>query len=578
MVSILHHYGFHISQMSLAGMVRVRHFEFLCRSQGLEPTVEKFRAFYQLIRNMCFYSFGNRGATKKNLISPPKSFHDGKMKFFVIREEVMPITMIFLESDKIEKKELPIPKGADWYMHLLATPNRIFGEQVLVAAAMSNKWPERSEELYQDAFPTFGGSMGAHPLAAGEVYWYEPIKGNFLFRPAGAFANPPTATEGAQLPKLRHLCGVTFAGNEILFLSNEESVGSSQEELSSWSNIFAGVLCDLGIDPEERPEKAHAMKKTSKKVTVDTGATSKNGKTSRATAAASEKVTLRFRQSNLKDYVITSDSLEGLSRIVRKKSSAAGSKSFVSAGSRSPEVGATPYFVPKEEKRSREETADAKPAQKVVVGTTIGKQNRLRSLYKFSPEALKKTLEKVKGIELEKPKELEAKKPKFVIKPPRTTEKEAERMFEESAGDVIPEKEKSKETETVATTKQDKAQGPEVQRGEAPHQPVWGLKQKDTFVEFGACRDWFLGSFPPGEVNRQRARNHEGLYHAYVIGEANALSANHQIVREWRTAYKERASWEKYRERLVKDVQDFEQLKNKFVEEKASFEAEKKAE
>ncbi|MFS7912337.1 hypothetical protein Hanom_Chr02g00128791 [Helianthus anomalus] len=42
MASILHFYGFYISQMSPAGMVQVRHFEFLCRSQGQEPTVEKF--------------------------------------------------------------------------------------------------------------------------------------------------------------------------------------------------------------------------------------------------------------------------------------------------------------------------------------------------------------------------------------------------------------------------------------------------------------------------------------------------------------------------------------------------------
>ncbi|KAM0025607.1 hypothetical protein Hdeb2414_s0021g00576551 [Helianthus debilis subsp. tardiflorus] len=76
MASILHFYGFHISQMSPAGMVRVRHFEFLCRSVGMEPIVEKFRAFYQLIRNIGSYSFGNRGAAKKILISPPKSFHD----------------------------------------------------------------------------------------------------------------------------------------------------------------------------------------------------------------------------------------------------------------------------------------------------------------------------------------------------------------------------------------------------------------------------------------------------------------------------------------------------------------------
>ncbi|KAJ0753164.1 hypothetical protein HanPI659440_Chr09g0332661 [Helianthus annuus] len=139
MASILHYYGFHISQMSPPDMVRVRHFEFLCRSQGIEPSVEKFRAFYQLIRNIGFYSFGNRGYAKKILLNPPKSFRDWKMKFFFIREEVIPIAMIFRESDMIDKEELPIPKGADWYLKLSSKPNQIFGENVLVAAQMSNK-------------------------------------------------------------------------------------------------------------------------------------------------------------------------------------------------------------------------------------------------------------------------------------------------------------------------------------------------------------------------------------------------------------------------------------------------------
>ncbi|MFS8003052.1 hypothetical protein Hanom_Chr13g01209341 [Helianthus anomalus] len=58
---ILHYYGFHLSQMSPPGMVRVRHFKFLCRSHGIEPTFEKFRVFYKLIRNIRFYSFGNKG-------------------------------------------------------------------------------------------------------------------------------------------------------------------------------------------------------------------------------------------------------------------------------------------------------------------------------------------------------------------------------------------------------------------------------------------------------------------------------------------------------------------------------------
>ncbi|MFS7912979.1 hypothetical protein Hanom_Chr02g00136261 [Helianthus anomalus] len=129
MAAILHFYGFHISQLSPMGMVRIRHFEFVCRSQGQEPSVDKFRGLVPI------------------LIHPPKSFHDWKMKFFFIQEEVIPIAMIFRESDVIEKEELPIPKAGDWYMRLMATPNRVFGEQVLVAAGMSDKRPTRSKEV-----------------------------------------------------------------------------------------------------------------------------------------------------------------------------------------------------------------------------------------------------------------------------------------------------------------------------------------------------------------------------------------------------------------------------------------------
>ncbi|KAJ0575096.1 hypothetical protein HanPSC8_Chr05g0187051 [Helianthus annuus] len=114
--------------------------------------------------------------------------------------------------------------------------------------------------------------------------------------------------------------------------------------------------------------------------------------------------------------------------------------------------------------------------------------------------------------------------------------------------------------------------------GDAPHQAPWGLKQKVTFLEFGPCCDWFLNSFPPGEVNRQRVRTHDGLYHAYVVGEANTRAANHQIVREWRTMVKERGDWEKYHDRLVRQVKDFEKMKSSFAEEKAAFDAEKKSE
>ncbi|KAJ0797678.1 hypothetical protein HanPI659440_Chr04g0176511 [Helianthus annuus] len=389
-------------------MVRVRHFEFLCQSHGIEPTVEKFRAFYQLQRTMGFFSFASRGAAKKILLNPPKSFHDWKPKFFFIREEVLPIAMPFRDwTEAIPKEDLPIPKNARWYQQLNPTPNRVFGENVLVAAKMSDRWSPNSKEvpvlkigdqeaqLYQAAFATFGGSMGVRPLRDDEESWYDQIKGNFMYPVDGAFASPPTTTEGAQFPKPRPLRSVTSAGKEILYLSSEESVGSSSGKLSLWSNIFKGVLRDLGIDPEEKKKKPLKKKKTK----VDSEVTSKGTGISRATAAA-VKGTLRLRQSDLDDFVIISDSLEGLSRTAKTKTGAGGSKSSGSAGSRNPDAGTTPS-VPEDDEAEEEEDAAAQligrkrgrseattgvaSAATAVVILLIGKTSNLRSLYKFSP-------------------------------------------------------------------------------------------------------------------------------------------------------------------------------------------------
>ncbi|KAJ0611539.1 hypothetical protein HanHA300_Chr01g0016911 [Helianthus annuus] len=255
-------------------------------------------------------------------------------------------------------------------------------------------------------------------------------------------------------------------------------------------------------------------------------------------------------------------------------------------------------------KRSRETTAGASVAQKPSGVPLIGKQSNLRSLYRFSPEAKKKTPEK-KGVVIKDPLEPAQKRPKVTIKPLKTAGVESEK--EKTAGkpmDKVAEKEKEKVVETAAekekekvsekpigsdrkesgaaaTTAHEKAHGPEVvhvtrldqpvhekrkgpevekkgqfvqldaplqtakvtstgepgssihkeksaaaggagpggaggfvpqspigpkdivgdlyyktyteeAHGNAPHQAPWGLKQKDTFMEFGACRDWFL--------------------------------------------------------------------------------------
>ncbi|MFS7921678.1 hypothetical protein Hanom_Chr03g00239781 [Helianthus anomalus] len=51
------------------GMVRIRHFEFLCRSMHFEPSVDRFRVFYQLHSAQGFYSFAQRPMAKKILLS-----------------------------------------------------------------------------------------------------------------------------------------------------------------------------------------------------------------------------------------------------------------------------------------------------------------------------------------------------------------------------------------------------------------------------------------------------------------------------------------------------------------------------
>ncbi|XP_021993054.1 vicilin-like seed storage protein At2g18540 [Helianthus annuus] len=191
-----------------------------------------------------------------------------------------------------------------------------------------------------------------------------------------------------------------------------------------------GVLRDLGIDPEDKKKKPVRKKKV---ITLDSEVTSKGAGSSRATAGAADKGTLRLRQSNLEDYVIISDSFEGLSRIGEKKTGAGGSKSSGSAGSRNPDAGATPSSVAHEEeeeeaeeeesaaklisrKRNRSETTTGvSTAPKAGAVPLNGKQSSLRSLYRFSPEAKKKSPEK--GVVFTEPSEPVQKRPKITIKP-----------------------------------------------------------------------------------------------------------------------------------------------------------------
>ena len=127
-------------------MVRIKHFEFLCRASDLEATVERFKVFYQLQCALGFYSFGQRQGAKKILSAPPKAFPDWKQKFFYIKAAVIPMKMTFRAGEDIVLERQPIPHNEAWYQELREIPNVGLGERVLIAAGMSILWkPERHD-------------------------------------------------------------------------------------------------------------------------------------------------------------------------------------------------------------------------------------------------------------------------------------------------------------------------------------------------------------------------------------------------------------------------------------------------
>ncbi|MFS7954503.1 hypothetical protein Hanom_Chr07g00631251 [Helianthus anomalus] len=105
------------------------------------------------------------------------------------------------------KKDIVIPKGTAWYEGLKVLPNQAFGEQVLVAVRISDRWSRNSKKvlvlllddveinLYHRTFPTNVRVM-----------------------------DPPAATEGARI--LNHgLCrAITPIREEVILLSSEESI------------------------------------------------------------------------------------------------------------------------------------------------------------------------------------------------------------------------------------------------------------------------------------------------------------------------------------------------------------------
>ncbi|MFS8008043.1 hypothetical protein Hanom_Chr14g01268041 [Helianthus anomalus] len=190
-LDILDYYKFHISQMHHIRMVRVHHFEFVCHTMHIEPSVPRFRVFHQTHCSQGFYSFMQRASAKKILLQPPKSFHDWKQKFFFIKD--------------VPTETIQTPFSENWCQDLKDVPSIALPEKALVGASMSLNWRMNREEkpvymedgkvvsLYVVAFEREGGKMASIPKKPDEELWYHRIVRNFVLLRDGELIAQPGA-------------------------------------------------------------------------------------------------------------------------------------------------------------------------------------------------------------------------------------------------------------------------------------------------------------------------------------------------------------------------------------------------
>ncbi|MFS7913081.1 hypothetical protein Hanom_Chr02g00137521 [Helianthus anomalus] len=102
--------------------------------------------------------------------------------------------------------------------------------------------------------------------------------------------------------------------------------------------------------------------------------------------------------------------------------------------------------------------------------------------------------------------------------------------------------------------------------------PVWNLKKGDTFSDWRVCRDWLQGTFPLGEIKFQEGRLHDQTYHAYLEEAATYTSTTHCIVREWHSMHKEWAAFKASKKKAPEDEAQVAQLRAKLEADQAKFE------
>ena len=135
--------GVHLSQIHPRGIMRIRHFEFVCRANGVEPRVDKFAVFYKVSRRdglfTCHASSRKPFGKETTLVSS-----GWEHKFFWISDKVIPELMVRrLATEPVIGLTAASTKNQDWVRKLTVplTQMKVLPEEALVWAGMSRLWP-----------------------------------------------------------------------------------------------------------------------------------------------------------------------------------------------------------------------------------------------------------------------------------------------------------------------------------------------------------------------------------------------------------------------------------------------------
>ncbi|MFS7912659.1 hypothetical protein Hanom_Chr02g00132521 [Helianthus anomalus] len=171
----------------------------------IEPTVDRFRVFHQMHCSQGFYSFIQRASAKKILLSPPKSFHDWKLKFFFIKSGVISMKMVSRGKEEVATEMIQTPYSEAWYQDIKDVTLIALPEKTMVRAAISLCWRMNREDkpvymeghsivsLYVVSFKRECGRMAIVPKRDDEELWYLQIVKNFILsRDEDLDAQPPT--------------------------------------------------------------------------------------------------------------------------------------------------------------------------------------------------------------------------------------------------------------------------------------------------------------------------------------------------------------------------------------------------